>query len=127
MLKIGAAVSVLNDDFAIENCRAALELGSFAHDTRITVAPIEAVAGASPNVALLDQKQRPVAVVLDLVYPAFSARRPVNECSELGFDEMDEGHANAFSSADPNIEVLIRGVRAHARVTAERNWRDLRD
>jgi hypothetical protein len=70
MFKVGDAPIVLNDDFAVQNGRPAFELGSGSHDARITVAPIKAVAGASAKITLLDQKQRPIAVVLDLVNPA---------------------------------------------------------
>jgi hypothetical protein len=65
---------------------------------RITVAPIKAVAGASAKITLLDQKQRPIAVVLDLVNPALPARRLINECRELGFDKANAGHACYLAS-----------------------------
>ena len=38
---------VLNDDLAIKDCGAALEIGRSLNDTGITVAPIESVTGIS--------------------------------------------------------------------------------
>ena len=87
MTKIRNATLVLNDDFAIENSRAATRLGPGAHDRRIAVAPIKAVSRIGTRHSALDYRQRAVAIMLDFVNPIGASGRLVSRGQELWLDK----------------------------------------
>ena len=101
---------VLNDDFAIKDCGSALEVGGSLNQTRVTVAPIESVAGISAGLTSLHYKERAVSVVLDLVNPTTPQRRLIYECCKLGFDEMEfaihAGHSSHLTSESREVESI---------------------
>lgn len=105
-LEVRDAMFVLNDDLAIKDCRSALKIGGSLNHTRITFAPIEAIAGIGAGLTSLDNKERAVSVMLDLVNPTTPQRRLFDEGSELRFDEAKyAAHAKSCSKAGAEIGV----------------------
>ena len=78
---------VLNNDFAIDNGGAAVELsGSFDY-ALVALSPIEAIAGIGVCLTALDDEEGPVAIVLDFVNPSSTRRWMIDRGCELRIDE----------------------------------------
>jgi hypothetical protein len=83
-VKIRDTTFVLNDDLAVDDGRAAVELSCCLDYAGVTLAPIEAIAGISACFAALDTEERAVAVMLDFVNPARTWRSTVIEPKSPG-------------------------------------------
>jgi hypothetical protein len=70
----------------------ALSLGAHEH----------AEAGASSHITPLDQKHRPVAIVLDFVDPALPLRGLINEGRKLW---LDESKLASYAGRGPSIGI----------------------
>ncbi len=84
--KIRRAFMVERDDLAVNQHigqRAAL-----FGDRMKLVGPVQTFAGFKPGLAALDAQLHAIAVELDLVAPAFPARRPIDRGAELRRDEI---------------------------------------
>src|SRR5262245_28945661 len=66
--------------------------------------PIKAVTGASSHLTHLDQKQGPIAIMLNLMDPPFPVGRLFNECRQLRFDEMNARHGSHLIGESREVE-----------------------
>src|SRR3712207_1582484 len=92
--EIRHAAPVPDDQFAVEDRRAAGKPGGAIHHAGVAVRPVETVAGKGPGTIVGDYNERAVAVVLDLVQPAVTGRRLGNELRDAG---RNEGELRPFS------------------------------
>jgi hypothetical protein len=72
------AMFILNNDLAIDYCRAASKLSCCLRYAGVALGPIEAIAGIGTFFAALDDQERAVSIMLDLVDPACAGRRMID-------------------------------------------------
>jgi hypothetical protein len=117
-IEIGDAIFVSNDELAIDQGRFAGELGSNMDHAVVGSGPVSAMTGEGLDVALVDNDQRPVAVVLDLVKPALSGRRFRHKRGDFRRDEaewrvsMGGRHIDGFTRPMRNRKDVRPGVSA---------------
>ena len=71
-IEIRNAVLVLDDDLAIDQCRLAGQLGGGLDNPLVRSGPVPVMPGEGPDLAVIDNDQGAVAVMLNLVNPALS-------------------------------------------------------
>src|SRR5262245_59128734 len=82
-VEVGDAVLVLDNGLTINQGRFAGELAGSLDHPAIWPGPVPATAGEGPDLAAIDDDQCAVAVVLDLVNPAFSGAWFRHECRDF--------------------------------------------
>jgi hypothetical protein len=82
-LEVRTAMLVLDDDLAIDHGAPTADLRSVAGDPRVFLGPVMAIAAEGARLAAVDNQLRPVAVVLDLVEPAFPGWRHVDQRQQV--------------------------------------------
>ena len=78
-------------NFAIEVCRANLDVGEGSGDGSEVRRPVIAMSGQHANLAAFDPGAGAVAVELDLMDPCVALRRALHQRGEFGGDEVREG------------------------------------
>jgi hypothetical protein len=91
-IEIGDAIFILDDELAIDQGRLAGELGSSIDDALVGSGPVSAMAREGPHSALVDDDQRAIAIMLDLVNPALSGGRLRDEGRDFRRNEAKRGH-----------------------------------
>ena len=84
--KARAPARIENADLAIEPGRTQSERGKIARDVRKARRPVESLARAEPDRALVDARHNAIAVVLDLVQPPVIGRRGIDQRRQFGFE-----------------------------------------
>jgi hypothetical protein len=69
--EIGAAILSLHDKLTVEDGGSAAKPRRRLHDWRVLLRPIVAAAGEGASLTVLDDQQRSMTVMLDLVQPAW--------------------------------------------------------
>ena len=87
--KVGDALLILDHDLAINQGRLAGELGSGLDHPVIWSGPIPAGAGIGSDLALVDDDQGAIAVILDLVNPPLSGGRFRHKRRDFRSDEPE--------------------------------------
>jgi hypothetical protein len=82
-IEIGDAIFILDDELAIDQGRLA---GSLA---AASTTPVSAMAREGPHSALVDDDQRAIAIMLDLMNPALSGGRLRDEGRDFRPDEAE--------------------------------------
>ena len=83
----GDAGLLLDHHFPVDQRRAELQCSEGLRDRPEAVRPVQALAGQELHLAAVDPGLQAIAVKLDLVEPARTARGGIGEGSERGLDE----------------------------------------
>src|SRR6478735_6406954 len=97
-LKVGSAITVLDDCLAIDDCRLAAKVSSCSEDGGIMVGPVVSVARENTRLTALYQCLGAIAVVCDLVNPMLALWRLIDRGSKLRLDQPEPCH-----HADPDV------------------------
>ena len=81
--KIGIALGIMGDDFAVDKAGRQIECGDSVNQGAELVGPVLPVARVNANSLALCSNQRAIAVELDFVHPAISGRDIVDERCKL--------------------------------------------
>ena len=95
-IEVGDAVLVLDDHLPVNQRRLAGQLGGGVDDPAIGSGPILAGAGEGPDLALVDDDQGAIAVILDLVNPPIADRRFRYGGRDFELDEAERGHIRLY-------------------------------
>ena len=90
-IEVGDAVLVLDDDLAIDHGRFAGQLGAGLDHPAIGPGPVPAMAGEGTDLAVIDDDQGAIAVMLDLVNPALSGGWFRHKRGDFRPDEAERG------------------------------------
>jgi hypothetical protein len=73
-LEIGSPILVLDNDLAIEDGRRAGQLGAGLDHPAVGSGPVTTMPGEGSDLALVDEDEGAIAIVLDLMNPAAPCR-----------------------------------------------------
>ena len=112
------AVLVLHHDLAVDHRLAAGQRAERIGQIAVPVRPVEPAAGDQPHRAVVDERQRAIAVELDLVQPLVAGRRRLDRAGELRRDRLRPRSLHRprerSRSQPPRLRRRFRGRRAAA-------------
>jgi hypothetical protein len=88
-IKDGKALLIANDNLAIDQARPDIKRLDRRHDSREQFAPIVAIAGKEADTPAGAPSHHPIAIVLDLMNPAWPRGRLVGRRRLAWFDEAE--------------------------------------